>query len=398
MILVSMAVARLATIPTEVPARAAKEPVRAALVVGAGSLGRAAAVELGERGIPTYLVDHASPAGSGAGSPRNITLRVPSRVMGIAGGAGDFTAILSELGGETKVRVGAILIAPGLAEEQRETAVGWGLPHQSMMEPPRRVAGTFLVTEDSLATAGALAAFLGRDIRGAEAVAIVDPQACIGCLKCEGVCPYSAIEARTWDMGAGPSSWLDHIAHVDPFLCAGCGACTSACLNWAIDQVGFDTKGLEAAIRAGLEGTQTMLMVCNWAAYRALDRAYLEDMMPKGLAILRLPCMARLSPHLVQVALGAGADPLIIAGCSERGCHYRGRRAMVDEHLRDMEVALSRGGYLERVFVLALGPTDRDVLATRVTEAIEERRFAREDRDVVEVSELRSTDWSRGWG
>ncbi|UCC92658.1 MAG: hydrogenase iron-sulfur subunit [Thermoplasmata archaeon] len=383
--MVAMAIAAMGQAPDDVPPRATSDPVRAALVVGAGRLGRATAVELGERGVPTHLVDGSAPVGVGSTAPENITLHMPARVISLRGGGGDFTVVLARLGDEVELRVGTVLVAPGLAEQEREAGVGWGLPHRSMDRPPRKVQGVFLVGEDGRSAAGTAAAYLGRRARGTAALARVEPEACIGCLKCVRVCPYGAIDLVD---GQG-------VVSVDPQLCAGCGACPSACMNWAVEQAGYTTRELEAAIGVGASRTPNLLITCNWSAYRAMDQAYQDDLLPKGLAPLRLPCLARLSPHLVQVALGAGADPVIMAGCSERGCHFRDRRALVEDHMRNMEASLSSSGDLERIFVLTLGPTDKDVLATRVISAVEERRYEREETGVVRE---RDGPWARGWG
>jgi coenzyme F420-reducing hydrogenase delta subunit/NAD-dependent dihydropyrimidine dehydrogenase PreA subunit len=383
--MVAMAVAAMTKAPFDVPAMAAGEPVRTAMVIGAGSLGRSTAVELGERGIPVHLVDQASPAGTAGVAPPNITLHLPAVVTSVAGGAGEFEVGLTRLGERVHIQVGAVLVAPGLAEQERETGVGWGLPHSSMSSPPRKVQGMFLVGEDGLASAGAAAAYLGRSVRGAQALATVDVEACIGCGKCMRVCPYGAIS----------QSVGEHVVTVDPMLCAGCGACPSACLNWAVEQAGYTTRELEAAIRASASRTPNLLVVCNWSAYRALDQAYQEDLLPKGLAVLRLPCLARMSPHLVQVALEAGADPIILTGCSEAGCHFRDRRALVEDHMSNMEQSLSASDDLDSIFVLTLGPADKDVLATRVAEAVEDRRYAREEKGVLGE---RDGPWTRGWG
>jgi len=384
--MVAMAVARLTHTPSHVPARASSEPVRAAMVVGAGAKGRATAVELGERGIPTHLVDHAAPAGVATTAPENITLHVPARVTSIKGGGGDFTVTLARLGDQVVVNVGTILVAPGLVEQERESGVGWGLPHHSMERPPKKVQGMFLIGEDGMASAGAAAAYLGRKARGTQALATVDEKACIGCLKCVRVCPYGAIDRK---VGARD------VVSIDPLLCAGCGACPSACLNWAAEQTGYTTRELEAAIRVAAARTPNLLVVCNWSAYRALDQAYLEELLPKGLALLRLPCLARMTPHLVQVALDAGVDPLILAGCSERGCHFRDRRALVEDHMMNMEGSLAGSDDLNRIFVLSLGPTDKDVLATRVADALEERRYIREETGIIRD---RDGPWAGGWG
>jgi coenzyme F420-reducing hydrogenase delta subunit/Pyruvate/2-oxoacid:ferredoxin oxidoreductase delta subunit len=355
------------------------------MVVGAGGLGRATAVELGERGIPVHLVDQAAPAGTGGPAPPNITLHLPAEVTSITGGGAEFDVGLKQLGERVRLTVGVVLVAPGLAEQERETGVGWGLPHRSMASPPRKVQGMFLVGEDGLASAGAAAAFLGRTVQGAQALAVVDPGTCIGCLKCMRVCPFGAISRR-----AG-----EEVVTVDPMLCAGCGACPSACPNWAVEQAGYTTEELESAIRAAASRTPNLLVICNWSAYRAMDQAYQEDLLPKGLAVLRLPCLARMSPHLVQVALEAGADPVILAGCSGSGCHFRDRRALVEDHMANMQAGLSATHDLDAITVLTLGPADKDVLASRVAEALEERRFAREERGAAGE---REGPWAGGWG
>jgi coenzyme F420-reducing hydrogenase delta subunit/NAD-dependent dihydropyrimidine dehydrogenase PreA subunit len=395
---VAMAVASLAEADDEETNRASAVPVRMALVIGAGSLARAAAIELGERGVPTHMVDHASPAGTGKSTPRNITIHVPARVERLKGGGGRFTATIVGLGSTQDREVGTVIIAPGLAEEQAHGGVGWGLPHQTMAEPPRRVQGVFLLGEDPISTAGAAAAFLGRTVRGAEAMARVDPEACIGCMKCVRVCPYSAIDAEDRALDSEPAGPMDHVVRVDPLLCTGCGACPSACLNWAVEVQGYSTRQLEASIRAAMERTSGLLIVCNWSAYRAMDQAALDGNLPEGIAILRVPCISRVSPHVIQVALGAEADPLILAGCSERGCHYRGRRSLLDEHMRNMERGLLDSGHLDAVFVLTLGPADKEVLASRLAEAMEERRYILEERRHGMGSGDAETSPGGGWG
>ena len=185
------------------------------------------------------------------------------------------------------------------------------------------------------------------------------------------------------------------VVSVDPLLCAGCGACPSACLNWAVEQTGYTTKELEAAVRAAARRTPNLLVVCNWSAYRALDQAYQEELLPKGLAVLRLPCLARMSPHLVQVALDEGADPVMLAGCSERGCHFRDRRALADEHMENMQASLASSGDLEAIQVLTLGPADKEVLASRVSDALAERGYVRDDGEADRRPE---GPWTGGWG
>lgn len=382
--LAAMAVAYLAEAPGGLASPRVRRPLPVALVVGAGLLGRTTAVELAERGIPTHLVDQASPGGTPARAPAGVTLHVPARVEALEGGGGEFIATLSELGTRSSLRVGTVVVAPGLAEERTGASVGWGLPHQSMGAHPRRVQGAFIAGEGGVPAAGAAAAFLERGPRGAEATARIDPAACIGCLKCTDVCPYSAIAAAPAELASGDMPTPGRLARVDPLLCAGCGACASVCPSWAVEQAGYGTRQLEAALRTAASRTRNVLVVCNWGAYRAFDQAASAGRLPKGLVALRVPCVARMSPHLVQSALEAGADPLVVAGCSESGCHYRGRRSVIEGHIDHMVPGLEASGEMGAVSVLTLGPTDKDVLATRLRTIVEERRYARQDREVPE--------------
>lgn len=45
----------------------------------------------------------------------------------------------------------------------------------------------------------------------------IDPNKCVGCKTCVGVCPVTAI------------SPMDGKCHIDPTKCISCGACASVC-------------------------------------------------------------------------------------------------------------------------------------------------------------------------
>lgn len=60
-----------------------------------------------------------------------------------------------------------------------------------------------------------------QDATRPQAVAVVDPEACVACGACSEVCPTSAI------------AMLD-VAQVAVSRCTGCGACVQACPNEAI--------------------------------------------------------------------------------------------------------------------------------------------------------------------
>jgi len=376
--MVAMAVARVLAAPAEVRGAARRTPVRAALVVGAGAQCRAAVQELADRGVPTHMVDQASPALPAAQLPHGVEVHAPARVRSVSGGAGAFDVELETLGSTRTVRVGALLFGPGQAEEQARAPTGWGLPHQSMASPPRRVRGAFLVGADGAAAAGAVEASLGKEVVGPEHAAVVDADACIGCLKCQRVCPFDAVGIEPVQYELGRYSYAGHIATVDPLLCTGCGACAAACMNLAVDLPGYTSGELEAQLAAALPRTRSVGFVCNWSAYRAYDEAARARALPEGLVLVRVPCLSRVPPALIALAIERGADPLLLVGCREDGCHYRGRRAVLDESLLWEQPALQMQGDLDRVKAIWLGVADKELLITRVGQSMDEQREAKE--------------------
>jgi heterodisulfide reductase subunit A len=67
--------------------------------------------------------------------------------------------------------------------------------------------------------------------------AVVDEGACVGCLLCQEVCPFSAIEAAE---AMDPASRkLRPVAKVNEGLCHGCGTCAAACRSTSIRLRGF---------------------------------------------------------------------------------------------------------------------------------------------------------------
>ena len=376
--MVAMAVARLLAVPEEVRGAARRTPVLAALVVGAGAQCRAAVQELAARGVPVHMVDQASPSLPAARLPDGVEVHAPARVRSVSGGAGAFEVVLETLGATLSLNVGALLVGPGQAEEQARAPTGWGLPHQSMSSPPRRVRGAFLVGADGTAAAGAVEASLGKELVGPEHAALVDPEACIGCLKCARVCPFDAVGTEPVRFDLGRYSYDGRIATIDPLLCTGCGACAAACMNLAADLPGYTSAELEAQLASALLRTKTVGLVCNWSAYRAYDEAARARALPEGLVLVRVPCLSRVSPALIAFAIERGADPLLLVGCREDGCHYRGRRAVLDESLLHSQGALQAQGDLDRVKAIWLGAADLELLIGRVGQSMEEQREAKE--------------------
>ncbi len=68
------------------------------------------------------------------------------------------------------------------------------------------------------------------------AIAVVDPDKCVGCLTCVRTCPFEIPQVRPDHTGVG------HIvgaAWIDPSLCQGCGTCTAECPASAIQLANY---------------------------------------------------------------------------------------------------------------------------------------------------------------
>ena len=87
------------------------------------------------------------------------------------------------------------------------------------------------VQQGSAAAAKVLSLFSKDHMVKAPHVASVDAAACVGCLACQPVCYYSAIEEKT----VGSRT----VANVVAGKCQGCGACVSTCKGKAITLAGY---------------------------------------------------------------------------------------------------------------------------------------------------------------
>jgi len=81
---------------------------------------------------------------------------------------------------------------------------------------------------------------------------IADPnqRLCTGCLTCQPVCPYDAIEPVTVEEKRGGRTIRRQVASVNEGLCQGCGACAAACPSGAMNLRGFTNEGILAEVEA----------------------------------------------------------------------------------------------------------------------------------------------------
>ena len=106
---------------------------------------------------------------------------------------------------------------------------------------------------DAVAMASATGAkvlglFSSDELEREPAVAVVNEQTCIGCMRCELVCPYGAIEQR--EVCTVDGHVCGHTAYVNPGVCQGCGTCQAVCLSKSVELETFTDEQIFSEINA----------------------------------------------------------------------------------------------------------------------------------------------------
>jgi heterodisulfide reductase subunit A len=103
------------------------------------------------------------------------------------------------------------------------------------------------VAQGSAAAASALSLMDAGQVTLEPFTAYIDPAMCSGCLTCLNMCPYSAINAISYNGHV--------VSTVNEVLCKGCGTCVAACPSGVAQQHGFEHD----QIMSEIEGVLTLV-------------------------------------------------------------------------------------------------------------------------------------------
>ncbi|MEQ8171180.1 MAG: CoB--CoM heterodisulfide reductase iron-sulfur subunit A family protein [Candidatus Eremiobacterota bacterium] len=102
------------------------------------------------------------------------------------------------------------------------------------------------VSQGSAAASKALAMFSNKELEREPLVSRVIEEYCVGCLACQPVCPYNAIEEK--EIKDRKGNLIKKVAHVNEGLCMGCGACAVTCRSGCIVLDGFTNNQIFSQI------------------------------------------------------------------------------------------------------------------------------------------------------
>ncbi|MBM3146880.1 MAG: CoB--CoM heterodisulfide reductase iron-sulfur subunit A family protein, partial [Actinobacteria bacterium] len=172
-----------------------------------------------------------------------------------------------EVDADMVVLATAIRPQPGITELAQKLSISYdehgfiNEAHPKLRPVETNTAGIFVAgacqsprdIPDSVAMASAsaakvLALFSQDELEREPAVAVVNEQTCVGCMSCQRVCPYGAIDQK--QVCVIDEHIERNVATVNPGVCQGCGTCEAVCLSKSVELQTFTDEQICAEIDA----------------------------------------------------------------------------------------------------------------------------------------------------
>jgi len=189
---------------------------------------------------------------------------------------------------------------------------------------------------------------------------------CVGCGKCEFVCPYGAIELQP----AGTP-----LIHEED--CVGCGACAIACPHQAIQLEGYEYDSVSKLIHcyasAAKEAREkngkpaVLVFSCQWSEFSALDKVK-NGFLNENTAVIEVPCFKGLDPVHVIEAFYSGFDGVLAVVCPEEKCKLERGTEIAEKNAVALEKILEELGLRERFELCRATPVYVDQLESLLKE------------------------------
>jgi coenzyme F420-reducing hydrogenase delta subunit/ferredoxin len=168
--------------------------------------------------------------------------------------------------------------------------------------------------------------------------AVYKTDECVGCDKCEFICPYDAIELQP----IGTPEVKD--------ACKGCGICSIICPHLAIQIKGFEYENTLQKIQIEAKkkvGKGILVFCCQWAEFSALEKLNGEKAR-ENVFIIEIPCLGKLDSVQVLQALSSGFAGVMAFGCSADDCKMKEGRGTADQNISALKDVLTRLNLADR--------------------------------------------------
>ena len=112
--------------------------------------------------------------------------------------------------------------------------------------------------------------------------------------------------------------------------------------------------------------------LCNWCLYSRLDQADIARVQEQpNVRIVKIPCLGRMDPLHVLVALQEGVDGVLVAGCHPGDCHYKRGNFMAENKMVVLQKVLEAAGDQGRVRFAHVSTAERGKFPRLVEELVE---------------------------
>lgn len=184
----------------------------------------------------------------------------------------------------------------------------------------------------------------------------VHDELCAVCLTCLRTCPYGV-----------PHINEEGIFTIRNDQCQACGLCVGICPARAIRfrnhyaQHALEKMGAALEQAKGNGGPATVVFCCSYGAFAERDfLKYVNNGKPQNLAIVRVPCVAKVEVQNMLEAFDLGAEAVFVAGCEqEEECTYYDAAKWVGQRAaRAQEILEELGLEKDRIECLNLAPDE----------------------------------------
>ena len=116
-----------------------------------------------------------------------------------------------------------------------------------------------------------------------------------------------------------------------------------------------------------------MIFLCDWCLYSELDQADIAKVQAQhNVRIVRIPCLGRMDPVHVLMALQEGIDGVLIAGCHLGDCHYKRGNFLAENRISVLQRVLEAAGKKGRARLAHVSTAERGAFPRLVDEVKEE--------------------------